>query len=219
MNKELINAVKHSLEILKATGYYIPSYSPKKAIPNAKEFLLAAGQTICEERNRTFQWLDEYNKIALWLESETANGILLMGSTGNGKTLAMDVIALAYLAATNKVFQKVYASDITSNQQVSEILQQRLIAIDDLGAESKVKDYGTQVQFVERVMDAIEGRGTLAIMTTNFDADTLRERYGERVFDRIKGNFQVVAFRGASMRACDNLLQPHKRRRTPNQPF
>ena len=75
------------------------------------------------------------------------------------------------------------------------------LIIDDFGREPTIaKIYGTEIT---PIIDLIELRYNgmyPTIITTNYDADKIKEKYGERIYDRFKEVCEVIWYSGASFR-------------------
>ena len=70
------------------------------------------------------------------------------------------------------------------------------LCIDDLGTEKDAKSRDV----FERLADQMEKRDRFLIVTTNLSGEDIRRIYGDRVFDRLKGNTTSITFKGDSMR-------------------
>ena len=79
-------------------------------------------------------------------------------------------------------------------------MKQHVIYIDDVGTEDISNIYGNKrIPFAELV-DAAEKEGKLLIISTNLDEDHLKEKYGERVVDRLRAITRKITISGKSMR-------------------
>ena len=83
------------------------------------------------------------------------------------------------------------------NSQLSEMLNFHIISIDDIGTEPQSQF--RNCAFADLV-DRAEKKGGLMIITTNLNGEQLRERYGDRVLDRLRGLTRQVYFTGQSFR-------------------
>lgn len=136
-------------------------------------------------------------------------GLLLWGDVGTGKSYMAAAIA-------NRVIDRGYSvllTDIGSivslmessfddrRKNLDRILRYDLLVIDDLGAQR-----GTEYM-MEHVYSVIDGRyrsGRPMVITTNFDAEEIKERRDSerwgRIFDRILECCFPVEFKGESRR-------------------
>lgn len=185
---------RNAIKTLCECGYRIPEGAPRIAVRNAKDMLVEACNSICEQKGQTFIWNDAYAPIAEWLADSKGKSLLIMGNTGSGKTLMMDAIALIIFITSHIVFKKSHARDITTATALREFVSAgSYMALDDLGAEATVREYGNVIGIADELSEAVDRDCKLAIVTTNLDSKALQERYGSRVYDRLRGNFKVVA--------------------------
>lgn len=145
-------------------------------------------------------WLPEYDEVAAWLSDNKGKGLLLFGSCGRGKSwiirYALPMIFRARLNKTVKVVDCAY-----SGTNIDEVLNYPFLALDDLGAEEDIVNYGTRRQLVSEVICRAQDNPKMFVMaSSNYDGEALKERYHERVFDRIKYLFYQVSFNGKSLR-------------------
>ena len=145
------------------------------------------------EEGREFVWLDEYDEVADWLSDNHGRGLLLYGHCGLGKTLlARHILPFIYERVFRRLFRHFDASDLTTN--LDYILSSNICTIDDVGTEpiSQFRSVG----FAD-VVDQAEKKNRLLIITTNLDAEGLKERYGDRVIDRLAHVTKRVLFTNA----------------------
>lgn len=151
------------------------------------------------------KWLPEYDLIAEWLTDNKGRGLLLVGTSGLGKSLICQKI-LPHLIGGN-------VSVVSSRemaQNIDTLLQQRCVIIDDLGKEpvSEMVNYRKRTPFFE-LCDAAEQRGILLVINTRLSTNkinnplyphSIQERYGDDVLDRLRATTRVVELHGHSMR-------------------
>ena len=63
-----------------------------------------------------------------------------------------------------------------------------------------MNDYGTKIDAVENAIFEAEDDLKMLLLTSNLDAKSIKERYGERIYDRIKRLCLVVFMKGESLR-------------------
>jgi len=165
------------------------------SIPNAKEILLRALSHFCEHA----QWLQEYDKISQWLLDNRKRGLLCFGNCGRGKTLITQRIFPTLLSH----YHRKYLNTVTAvelNDIYDDISRCKLISVDDVGTEPESVIYGERHWRFSELVDAAERDQKLLIVSTNLTLDELRQRYGERTFDRLRAITTTVCFSGPSLR-------------------
>lgn len=148
-------------------------------------------------------------------------GLLLWGDVGTGKSFMAAAIA-------NRVIDRGYSALVTDigsivslmessfddrRKNLDRILRYDLLVIDDLGAQ-RGSEY-----MMEHVYSVIDGRyrsGRPMIVTTNFDAEEIRdkrdsERWG-RIIDRVLERCFPVEFKGKSRRRANSTAMRLKMR-------
>lgn len=145
----------------------------------------------------TMQYLPEYDKVISWMKENSGKSLILMGKCGLGKSIiACKVIPT--LLATRGIF--VRPENAKEFAKVGVVKDRSFWIVDDLGTEGIVKDFGTELDKISELLDRIDMIGGTAVITTNLTAEQLKERYGERNYDRMKQNFEIVSINHESMR-------------------
>lgn len=145
----------------------------------------------------TMQYLPEYDKVISWMKENSGKSLILMGKCGLGKSIiACKVIPT--LLATRGIF--VRPANAKEFAKVGVVKDRSFWIVDDLGTEGIVKDFGTELDKISELLDRIDMIGGTAVITTNLTAEQLKERYGERNYDRMKQNFEIVSINHESMR-------------------
>lgn len=76
-----------------------------------------------------------------------------------------------------------------------------MISLDDIGVEVDRMDYGTRRNIVvEAINKAQDNPDTMLIMSSNLSGDAIRDRYGDRIYDRVMYLCHRIAFNGESLR-------------------
>lgn len=191
---EKINFEKQ-IEYLRDTGYPTPKLV-RVCIPDAQENLRKGIKYFC---GNNAKWLPDYERIVEWLTDNKGRGLLLVGNCGLGKSLiGMRIIPLLLSYYCRRIISLYTAQEL--NSKPDEIIKQHVIYIDDVGTEEISNIYGNKrIPFAELV-DAAERDGKLLIISTNLDEDHLREKYGERVVDRLHAVTRKITISGKSMR-------------------
>lgn len=171
---------------------------PKKIyikVENSKRILFEGLKSVIEDA----VWLDEYEKISEWLTDNKGRGLFMYGNCGRGKSIlgryVLPAIILNYCERVVNVFDM---QELNTNLDLA--LTKRLISLDDVGTEEASVKYGERRMAFPEIIDAAEKYGKLVIISTNLDERELRERYGDRVIDRIKSLTFRVCFKGKSLR-------------------
>ena len=170
------------------------------------------------KRNAQFvhdsQTVDKVEKAAKWLMGNNKTGIMLYGnSCGTGKT----TLANAMCTLVNYLFDSCYSSDRKSVYRVTAInlakaysdnpelyrryVNQELLFIDDIGTEPvSLKIYGNEFSPITELLYNRYDKQGWTIITSNLSDSQIKERYGERIDDRLKEMFDRMHFQGKSYR-------------------
>lgn len=143
----------------------------------------------------------QYSEIIEWLKDNKGKGLLLMGGCGLGKTIISKyIVPLIVSKFCGKTFKVVDASRIKSSSQLEDILKHKLIVIDDMGTEELIVEYGNNINSIPIIIDQAEKQGKLLIISTNLTATQIKERYKDRVADRLRYLCKQVGLKGESKR-------------------
>jgi len=144
-----------------------------------------------------YKHLPEYDEVIKWLSDTEGKGLFLLGNCGRGKSIIITgVLPLIFNAKKGKILKPIAARKL---HKVTEY-KTPFIVIDDIGTEEIVNDYGTKIDAVENAIFEAEDDLKMLLLTSNLDASSIKERYGERIYDRIKRLCKVVFMRGESLR-------------------
>lgn len=184
---------------MKAVGIRLPPKRIAFGVPDARNVLFNAMTYFVGLEGRALEWLPEYEQVAAWLAGNGGRGLFLYGNCGRGKSVlcryAIPAILLKYAGKVVTVY------DVQEmNRDVDAVLSKAVISVDDVGTEEVSIRYGEKRLAFAEVMDAAEKYGKLVIVSTNLALDDLRQRYGDRVVDRIKATMVRVPFNGKSLR-------------------
>ncbi|HQX31818.1 MAG TPA: hypothetical protein PLE71_17560 [Flavobacteriales bacterium] len=151
-------------------------------------------ELIVDEENET-----AVRKVLAWAighpsGGDAGKGLTLSGHRGSGKTLLMRALAAAlgyemYFAIHNT--RKVTSSYNTDGDEgLYPYLAQRNMMFDDLGDERMGQHYGDKVEVMSLIIqdryELFVEHGTMTHFTTNLTPGQLSERYGDRVYSRLK---------------------------------
>lgn len=188
------------LKQLETEGNPVPSHRFRFSVPNAREELEKAMTAVLSRMGEKLVWLPEYDEVAKWLTDNNGKGLLLYGNCGRGKSLlARYAIPMIFRGFLRRIVTVVDCGSQANN--IDEILRRKFVSLDDIGTEADRVDFGTRRNIVVEVINkAHDNPDTLLIMSTNLSGDGIREKYGDRIFDRVKYLCYRVAFNGQSLR-------------------
>ncbi len=170
------------------------------------QVFLAVDQTINE-----FAYLREYDEIVCWMTNTEGKGLLMRGSKGRGKsTILMSVFPVLF-KLKGYVFKPVQAIDIGVEQyntvsktvyfpNLEYLKKSPFPAIDELGIEPQVNDFGEKYEGFNQVIDKAEQRIKPLFVTTNLEPKQILQRYDSRTLDRLGRLCKTVVFKGDSLR-------------------
>lgn len=181
---------------MRKMGLKAPAGSVSIKVPNARTMLYAGLKSVIGENA---VWLPEYEKVAEWLTDNKGRGLFMFGNCGRGKSLlGRYVLPAIILSSCERVVNVFDMQELNANLDVA--LSKHLISLDDVGTEEMSVKYGERRMAFPEIMDAAEKYGKLVIISTNLDEVELRERYGDRILDRIKALTSRICFNGDSLR-------------------
>ncbi len=155
---------------------------------------------------------EQIGAISNWTESNK-KGLMLAGNVGSGKT-TLARMTMNYIAMQSTYQESIMAEMgvVTAKDLVLYAMQdypatilkystKKCLMIDDLGNEPKsINVYGNVLMPVVDVIERIYELDKVLIITTNLDTDAIRQKYGERVYDRMKEMMYIVTFNNNSYR-------------------
>lgn len=144
-------------------------------------------------------------------------GIYLLGPIGVGKTITMrafEYLRRAFHEATNAPYldkgmitvvpsiSLVTNYNLNGEESLRSIVNIPGLCIDDLGNEEIGHHFGNKRDVVSQIIQMRYNTGALTHATSNIKPTDLRQKYDERVIDRMREMFNVVKFdlNGKSMR-------------------
>lgn len=168
-------------------------------IPDAKTVLREALSYFLALEAKQMVWLPEYDYIAHWLTDNQGRGLFMYGNCGRGKSLLTRYVLPAILLRHCRKVVSVF--DIQDmNKDIDYVMTKTIISLDDIGTEEISNKYGNKRLAFAEIMDSVEKCNKLAIISTNLQADEIKQQYGDRVLDRILSTTTRVLFQGESMR-------------------
>jgi len=130
-------------------------------------------------------------------------GILLIGGFGVGKTLIMKAYISLINSFDKKIIKSYHSKELTIilPEVGLHTLLKKPLFVDDIGKENReVKVFGTIIQpFVDLISLRYE-HNTWNFATANYKLDTLKEKYGETITDRMKDIYNIIELNGKSKR-------------------
>lgn len=213
-------------EIIKNLDNRKPMVTPQDCTPVVlKEFLIFCLRSLEPKYEVDVVSEPAIDKLIGYLmgtELNSKKGILLMGGTGSGKTVLLKGFnkLLRYFSTVDRCeIHYNYISSLKLASQFSikgyEIFENSFYSgnglvlpnitmcslfVDDMGAEPIVSNYGNSIIVTgELLMRRYENKKR-TIATTNLNAESLREYYGERIYSRMKEMFNPMVLDGDDRR-------------------
>jgi len=190
-----IKEIKHIVVQMKAHGFqffeplnlHIPN--SEKALRSVMEYFIA----------KDCVWLPEYSQVAAWLDNNEGRGLCLYGTNGTGKTILIQK-AIPFLIFRNcqKIVRCCNYFDLNSN--ADNIINSRLLSIDDVGMEGECFDFGNKRWVFPEIMDNAEKRKSVVIISSNLNGKGFCDKYGVRTFERIVATTKRIEFNHKSLR-------------------
>jgi len=132
-------------------------------------------------------------------------GLFLTGQIGTGKSFASKIISTCegYSYYETVDLATMYKKNLKEFNVISGNYSQNII-IDDLGAEPTVNSYGIKEETLAVMIDGrfrtFNRAGCKTIITTNLTKDQVIERYGARIYSRIRDMCECVVTNGTDLR-------------------
>ena len=193
----MAKALSEIFNDLKDFGFQVPERFFFK-VPNARQRLANGLQYWLQREGVQPEWLPEYELVADWLSDNKGKGLLLAGSCGRGKTLIATRILPVFFHEFKRVYSIYNSYDLNSKQR--EVFTSHFLCIDDLGVENESVQYGERRNVFVELIDSVEKKGKLLVVTTNLTPTEIEEKYGTRTIDRLYSCCTIVEFNGASLR-------------------
>lgn len=206
------------MRILQQERNTLVRFKVNKVVGDIPDMLFYAYQQEVESRGRVFvddaATREHVRKAAKWMVSaDTRFGLLLYGTTGNGKT----TLAKAMQTVINLLYESPYKDEevaVTSvsalkladlakdnNMQFRSIRNAELLHIDDVGCEpSSIRVWGNELSPLVDILYHRYDEQLYTVITSNLSLEDIFERYGYRIGDRFYEMFDTIAFDGKSYR-------------------
>lgn len=152
---------------------------------------------------------DRVRKAASWLCGDHKPGLLLYGRVGSGKsTLGRAIVRLInflydrYELGSDKRCSVTVCSALDMSRLASDDISRigqfktnRMLFLDDMGMEPPVvKNWGNEYTPVVEILYARYDRQLFTLVTSNLRGDDFRQRYGDRIGDRMLEMFDTIEF-------------------------
>ena len=187
-----------------------------EANENRKMILTPENRPVYALINQYFAKDPEFNKTILTENKADLNkGLLLIGGFGCGKTSIMKAyhdIGMRILEKTNDkfmYFRMVSANGIVREYESIEAPADKdtffnryikgKVYFDDFGTESMASNFGKR-NLMKDILEERYLKGNPCHLTTNLSLEEIEQKYGGRVYDRMKEMFNVIVLKGRSFR-------------------
>ncbi len=165
-----------------------------------------------EKRNSATKHVSNLKKYAEEFSENTTKSLLIMGTTGLGKTHLSSAVAKIVIERGFSVYYD-SAQNIISTFERERFLRDDekpvsdryfdcdLLIIDDLGAEIKSKN---SVSYFYTLINTRLISGKPVIISTNLDAKGITANYDKRIASRLFGDYDLYFFEGKDVRGLKN---------------
>jgi len=187
--------ISATIKAFKDHGMKVPANKLRIKIENPKQQM----EKYFNQFVNNHVWLPEYDNVCQWLSDNKGKGLLLYGDCGRGKTILTQWVLPAILLSCSGYVLKVYDSnELASNFET--IIKSKLFGLDDIGTEEMSVEYGNKRVYFAEIMDIVEKQNKLIIVNSNLTGAKFKEKYGERILDRIIATTHRIEFKGNSLR-------------------
>lgn len=160
------------------------------------------------------QWIPAYDRIAEWLGDSRGRGLLCVGAHGTGKSLICTRIFPVLMGRANIPVVTAEEMNVRVARETGggapDLLREPLVIIDGLGDEpAEFRYMGNVYRPFAALCDAAEKHGHTLVITTALSTtpvsdprypDSILNRYGRAVLDRLKAVTRMVEVEGPNLR-------------------
>jgi len=148
-------------------------------------------------------------------DGDLSKGIILMGSTGVGKTVYLNALSLM-MGYSNKFrfkiytgfeMERIYQLDVSHSDvyPLDQALKGKMFGIDDIGEEhTSIKRYGSEINVgidtLTQRHQLFVSKGFITFATTNLNAEMIGKKYGARIESRLHEMFNLIGVKGNDLR-------------------
>ena len=196
-----MDGIKSAIEVLNGSGVNAVRELQKFSFGTIEECKDLFKNTLSEtDKSITnLTWLPEFDNVVAWMHDNNGKGLCLRGDCGRGKSsILLGVIPVIFMMKYNKVVKVTHAEDLP--REINKLLRKKIIAIDDIGTEAMINDYGEKSEAFNRLINLAEKELRLLFVTTNLGKDDILTRYGNRTWERLNRLCYVINFKGESLR-------------------
>jgi len=210
---EIIKTEKNSLREIKLKNLQ-KRITVKMSYDNFISLFSLQANKIIAKRNidRKFE-VTEYNKKMIIefyyyltnnpkFSGKLEKGIALIGKNGVGKTLLLESFCNLATLCSQKNITVLHSKALFENikQKGIEFYAKRAMLIDDIAKEINEGNYfGTKIKPIADLFSLRYDNGALTFMTSNYK-NTLKEFYGNTIYDRMIEMFNFFVIDGNSLR-------------------